>query len=276
MAALRLRAHAKVNLGLSVLARRGDGFHEVETAMVRIDLHDVVTLEPTDGAVTLVRKGIEVPDGAANLAVRAAEAYLRAARASGGVRIGLDKRIPVAAGLGGGSSDAAAVLRGLASLMPAGVQTEPLARGLGSDVPFFLADVPAALARGRGERLEPVAVPPLRMLLIDPGVPVTAAEAYAALQSFTPRLRLEKILGRLERGEEPGLINGLQPGVVRAHPEIRAALDALRAAGLRGVLMSGSGSTCFALVDGDDQEARAADRIRREHPAWRLVVARTL
>lgn len=270
------RAHAKVNLGLSVLARRGDGFHEIETLMARISLHDEIRLEPTDGGVELTVEGAELPTDDGNLAVRAARAYLASAGSDAGVRLHLRKRIPIAAGLGGGSSDAAAVLRGLDAAIGADVDLAALAKALGSDVPFFLADVPAALARGRGERLEPVDLPPLDLVVLSPPEPVSAAEAYAALQSFTPRLKLGPLLERLRRGEEPGLVNALQPGVVRAHPVVREAIRALRDAGLRGAGMSGSGSSCFGLATDAAEAERIAARLEAAYPAWSAVAVRSV
>ncbi|MEJ2665725.1 MAG: 4-(cytidine 5'-diphospho)-2-C-methyl-D-erythritol kinase [Deinococcales bacterium] len=264
------RAHAKVNLGLSVLARRGDGYHEIETVMVSLALHDEVAARVVASGVRLVVEGAELSAGEDNLAVRAARAYLGAARASAGLALRLRKRIPVAAGLGGGSSDAAAVLRAAARLLPADVDLLALGRALGSDVPFFLSGLPAALARGRGERLEPLSLPPVWLVLAFPGVPVRAADAYQALQSFTPRLRPEALVQRLQSGGDPGLVNALQPGVVRAHPVVRDVVKSLRAEGLRGAVMSGSGSCCLALA-ADEQAAReAAERLRAGHPGWTI------
>lgn len=269
------RAHAKVNLGLSVLARRGDGFHEIETLMARISLHDELSVTLTDSGVVLAVEGADLPTDDGNLVVRAARAYLHAAGSERGVRMRLRKRVPIAAGLGGGSSDAAAALRALAALLPADVDTALVAAGVGSDVPFFLADVPAALARGRGERLEPVAVPVLDLVLAFPGEAVSAAEAYASLQSFTPRLRLGALLERLAAAEEPGFVNALQPGVVRAHPVVREVVRALRAEGLRGVSMSGSGSSCFALAAGAAAAEHSATRLAAAHPDWTVLAVRT-
>src|SRR5690606_27267931 len=149
------------------------------------------------------------PQGADNLAVRAAEAYLAAWRevtgaASPGVRLRLTKRVPVAAGLGGGSADAGATLRALANLLPADLDLAAFALRLGSDVPFFVLDVPAALAKGRGERLTPVEVPAAHLVLATPPLAVSAAEGYASLVGFSPRLRHEQALAALARGEEPG------------------------------------------------------------------------
>lgn len=277
-------AHAKVNLGLAVIARRGDGYHEVETLMARIALADTVRVrlvgEPRVEATMTYQEGARdasLPGGRDNLAVRAAEAYLEARRAADprapalGAHVYLDKRIPVAAGLGGGSSDAAAVLRALAALAPARVDVEGLARSLGSDVPFFLADVPLALARGRGERLTPMDVPSIAstpLVVANPGFGVSAGEAYAALVGFTPRLRAARLLERLEAGEEPGWSNALQPGVLRVRPKIREVLAALRDAGLRGATMSGSGPTCFAVARSVAHGSDASRALAEAHEDW--------
>lgn len=299
----RERAHAKVNLGLAVLTRRGDGFHEIETLFARLALHDDVSVRVLEqgGATELV---VEVEDkagtlpgaelvsgGADNLMLRAAELYLQAykgalegtphpgeRRVLAGLRLRLVKRIPVAAGLGGGSADAAAVLRALHRAdAAAGVGGEPavsaadlagIALELGSDVPFFLSGWQAAKARGRGERLEQVIVPPLNLVLINPRLVISAGQAYADLVGYTPRLRTDRALARLAEGLEPGWSNGLQPGVLRAHPGLREVLTALREAGLKGVLMSGSGSTCFGLAPSVEAAEQAARQLAEQHPAW--------
>ncbi len=268
------RAHAKVNLGLSVLARRGDGYHEIESLMTRVSLADDVCVVRDGTGVVVSVEGAELPTDDRNLALRAARRYLEAAGAVDiGVAIELTKRIPIAAGLGGGSSDAAAVLRALRTLVPADVDLERLALELGSDVPFFLAGHAAALARGRGERLEAVPLPKLALVLAYPGEAVSAAEAYGALQSFTSRLQLDALLEKLRAGTEPGFVNALQPGVVRAHPVVREVIKALRAEGLRGVSMSGSGSCCLALAPDRAEAEDAAQRLRAAHPLWTVVAA---
>lgn len=270
------RAHAKVNLGLSVLARRGDGYHEIESLMARVSLADDVRVTLQGEGPVLAVRGADLPTDDRNLALRAARRYLAAAGAAEvGVAIELHKRIPVAAGLGGGSSDAAAVLRALRELVPAEVDVERLALELGSDVPFFLAGHAAALARGRGERLEPVALPTLSLVLVYPGEAVTAGEAYGALQSFTSRLGLATLLEKLRAGAEPGFVNALQPGVVRAHPVVREAIKALRAEGLRGVSMSGSGSCCLAVAPGPVEADDVAQRLQAAHPLWTVEAVET-
>lgn len=300
-------AHAKVNLGLAVLTRRGDGFHEIETLFARLELRDAVSVEVLGPAAAPGNRHefrVEI-DGAAgdlpgaellgaeddNLMLRAAERYLQAYAsaveganrpagppAAPGLRLRLVKRIPVAAGLGGGSADAAAVLRALHRAdSAAAAGGEPsvsaadltgIALELGSDVPFFLSDWQAARARGRGERLEQVRVPPLHLVLANPRVAISSGQAYADLVGFTPRLRTERALTRLAEGLEPGWSNGLQPGVLRAHPELREVLTALREAGLKGVLMSGSGATCFGLAPSAEVAVQAAHRLAEAHPNW--------
>src|SRR5690606_33591420 len=223
------RAPGKVNLGLAVLTRRGDGFHELETLFARLELADeleLALLRDRPGEVDMSVEADPYPG---------APEWFAASVAA----------LPADAGLGGGSSDAGAARRALVRLVPGEVDVPALALELGSDVPFFVSGASAALARGRGERLLPAAVPALPLVLAKPALTVSAAEAYAALVGFTGRLGHEAALAALARGEEPGWRNGLQAGVMRAHGEVRELLKDLRDLGLRGVLMSGSGPTCF-------------------------------
>ncbi len=287
-------AHAKVNLGLAVIALRGDGYHELETVMARVGLADELRIRvaETGGAGSdAVRLTVDVAPGLPgagalgpaedNLASRAAETYLRERRAAdaGAPRVGVDlhlaKRIPVAAGLGGGSADAGAVLLALAELLPAGVDVAAVARSLGSDVPFLTTTAPAALARGRGERLAAVEVPRLHLVLANPGGQVSAAEAYANLVGFTPRLRFDKAVANLAAGAEPGWPNGLQPGVLRLLPGVRAVLGALREAGLKGALLSGSGPTCFGVARDAEHAGSVAAALAAARPDWWVMADRT-
>ena len=272
---LTLEAPAKVNFGLHVLARRGDGYHQIDTLLAKLELADTLVVWPAadgvSGEVSTPRgPGFNPPlamDGN-NLVVRAARLYLDAIGAPGGVRMRLEKRVPISAGLGGGSSDAAAALTCLARLYPGEVDLAPLALEVGSDVPFFLQESPAARGRGRGERLTPMDVPPVPLVLVNPGVAVSAAEAYAALQNFTPRLDVDAIVARLERGEDPRARNALQPGVMLAHPQVREALLALRDVGVSGACMSGSGPTCFGVAASRDEAHRLATEIAADRPGW--------
>ncbi|MEX2502975.1 MAG: hypothetical protein WD336_11410, partial [Trueperaceae bacterium] len=196
-------APAKTNLGLRVAALRGDGFHEIDTLFVALDLHDdvTVTVRPAEDGLTRVTGSVRAGDGVeeaglppmndANLAARAARAWTEASGEPLSVRIDLVKRIPVAAGLGGGSSDAAAVLRALHALRPTQVDLAGLAKRLGSDVPFFVAGHAAARGRGRGERLRAWTLPIRSLVLANDGTPVPVADAYRALTGFGPPIDWE-------------------------------------------------------------------------------------
>ena len=273
---MQLDAHAKVNLGLSVLGRRNDGFHELDTLMVRLALCDTLTLAPTDHGITLAVTGTDLglsPEQ--NLAYRAAELYLREAGVTGGVGIALEKRIPVAAGLGGGSADAGAVLRGLKQLYPADIDVLALAAQLGSDVPFFTADLGAARATGRGEVLEPITVPELHLVLVNPGVGVSAGAAYGRLDKVTEPLALQTVLRQLGQNEQPDYFNALTDGVVGLEPVIGEVSAILRQTGLKGVLMSGSGSTCFGLADGQHGAQLVAATLQEAYPEWWVLATYT-
>ena len=273
---LELKAYAKVNLGLNVVAKRGDGYHEIDTLMAKVSVYDTVRLGP-NSSITLDVRGADLGEQEDNLAFRAAKLYFEATQQGGGVHITLEKRIPVAAGLGGGSSDAGAVLRGLSQLYPAdGIDLFDLAKTLGSDVPFFVSDLSAARARGRGEKLEPIDLPELHLVLLNPRVPISAKTAYENLQNFSPRLKLDDLLKNLQAGEEPGYLNALQPGVMLREPYIREVITALRLEGLRGVMMSGSGSTCFGLAKDETQAQEVEVKFEAMYPNWWVKAVRTL
>lgn len=271
-----IKAHAKVNLGLNIIAKRGDGFHEVDTLLARLELHDELILEPKDQDVSLTIENADLPTDNKNLAYRAAKLYLKAANEARGIRIHLRKNIPLAAGLAGGSSDAAAVLRGLAKMYPSSVDLMEIAKELGSDVAFFVHDLAAARARGRGEKLESVTLPQLYVVLVNPGIHISAKEAYDNLQNFSARLKLESIQEKLANNQEPGYLNALQPGVMLLYPKVREVLTALRQTGLRGVMMSGSGSTCFGLANSLEDAETIAVRLRAEYPAWWIRATYTM
>jgi 4-diphosphocytidyl-2-C-methyl-D-erythritol kinase len=276
---VRAPAPAKLNLGLRITSRRPDGTHELESVFVPLDLADRVAVEVSDAAapsVTLalareVQEAVgDVPADRRNLAARAAERFLDAAGLACAVKIRLAKRIPVAAGLGGGSSDAGTVLRGLADLFPGALEGAALARiarGLGADVPFFLDPRPA-LVRGVGERIEPLTgLPALSLLLANPG----GGEA-----------RLGPLLGG-GRGSPPDpaffraldrvLENDLEPAAVRLCPPVARLRDRLRALGAPAVGMSGSGPTVFAAFEGPAAARAALERAAFEPPIWARVAA---
>jgi 4-diphosphocytidyl-2-C-methyl-D-erythritol kinase len=245
--------------------------------MVRLDLADTLTLTPRAEGVTLEVTGEHatgVPTDASNLAYRAAELYLQAANISKGIGLMLEKHIPVAAGLGGGSADAAAVLHGLAELYPAGLDLFPLATQLGSDVGFFVFDVTAARAQGRGEVLEHLFVSKLNLVLVNPGVAVSAKDAYGYLQRTSDGLDVSGITACLHDGREPSIHNDLEAGVTSYHPAIAEVLAALKKADLRGVSMSGSGSTCFGIANDPEHAQRVADELAEAHAGWWVRAAK--
>ncbi|ADV66701.1 4-(cytidine 5'-diphospho)-2-C-methyl-D-erythritol kinase [Deinococcus maricopensis] len=274
----RYFAPAKVNFGLSVLGLRADGYHELHSVMVPLSVGDELDIEPA-ADLTLSVVGADLPTDERNLVYRAARAYLDAAGRPGGARITLHKALPLASGLGGGSSDAATTLLALARLYPARVDLPALALRLGADVPFFLLGR-AALAEGVGERLLPVPMPCTHMVLVNPGVEVSARDAYRWLdaeEAFTGPLDLEGLAGALTTGRAVPYVNALQGPVVARHAPIAAALATLAGtAGLHSPLMSGSGSTCFALARTAEAAHAAAAQVRAAHPAWWVRAAHTL
>ncbi|WP_234554566.1 4-(cytidine 5'-diphospho)-2-C-methyl-D-erythritol kinase [Thermus caliditerrae] len=252
-------AVAKVNLGLSLLGRRPDGYHELHTLFAALSFGDRLFLEP-------IPEGIEFRGryGRRNLAYRAAEAYLEAAGWPGGVRIVLEKALPEGAGLGGGSSDAAQVLLGLTELYPAEVDLPALALALGADVPFFLQGG-VAEARGVGERLRPLALPSLPVVVFAPGLRLPTPRVYGEVKphDFGPDLPVAEIVAALEAGEEPPYWNSLEGPAFRLYPELKEVKARLRALGLRGVLMSGSGSAFFGFAQSPEHAQEVVAVLRR-------------
>ena len=276
-------APAKVNLGLRVAARRGDGYHEIDTLFATVEIGDRLRLTRTSGGVSGAAndrreagpRAEALPVmGPANLAHRAAEAWLEAAGRKGGVHVELDKRLPIAAGLGGGSSDAGAVIRAMARLWPAEVDPLAIASRLGSDVPFFAAGHGVARGRGRGERLAPRTLPGRWLVLVNPGVAVPVAVAYGELMAFGPPQDWDAVAAAWSEGQTPRWRNDLQAGVLRRHPEVRAAWTALRDAGAGAPMLSGSGATCFGLADDEEHARRLARELSSARPDWWAVPAR--
>lgn len=276
-----LSAAAKVNLALEILGKRADGYHEIATVLMAVDLSDRVVLEDAESIECRTSAG-GIPTDAANLAVRAALALRGAAGTAGGVRIGLDKRIPVAAGLGGGSSDAAAVLVGLNRLWRLGWPARrlaALATTLGMDVPFFLRGG-AALGTGRGEALERAPSAPLAFVLVNPRSGVSTAEAYARVTApmYSDGARARAMVAALGSREiarvASSLYNGLEPAVTEIEPEIGRMKAALLAAGALGAVMSGSGPTVFGVARSFEHARQIRARLTR--PSWECWAVRAL
>lgn len=266
---LHALAPAKVNLYLEVLGKRADGYHEVETLMVTVDLHDELTfVEDPSGRIALRCDDPSLPTGPENLVVKAAERLRARAGVAKGASIGLRKAIPAQAGLAGGSSDAAATIAALDRLWGLGLGPEALdavAAEVGSDVSFFRHG-PAAVCRGRGEVVTPLALGRrLSLVLVCPPAGVSTAEAYRHLAIPDRPRSIEPILEALRSADSAalgrGLFNRLQPVAERLVPglaRVREALQSLVPSHLDGHLMSGSGSAYFGLArDRDAAEAAA-------------------
>lgn len=261
---------AKVNIFLKVLSRRPDGYHEIYSLMQPVSLYDVIEISLSPGSSTHVRcKGYGVPEGRSNLACRAAEAFLEKTGVDAGVDIHITKNIPIGAGLGGGSSDAAGVLMGMNAMTGSGLSDldlMALGAGLGSDVPFFILRGPA-LASGRGEALRRVKTPHCHYVLVNPSIHVSTEWAYANLD-LTKKAKdntltyseadfssAEKLAGILE--------NDLEAVTAQRYPEIGLIKDALAGYGADGSLMSGSGSTVFGVFSDATRAQTAFERIRK-------------
>lgn len=280
MTTVHLKAPAKVNFRLDVLGKRPDGYHDVRMVMQRIDLCDDITiaLTATPGIrVTCGKAG--VPDGPGNIAWRAADALLGLANDKPGIDITITKRIPVAAGLGGGSSDAATVLMGVNELLGLGLSDARLMEigvGLGADVPFFVFKQPA-LAEGVGERLTPLeGIPTVWLALVNPNVHVSTAWAYQNLQ-LTDRSTGDTIPRFYGNVAElcAILANDLETVTITRFPVIREIKERLVACGAMAALMSGSGPTVFGVFDDEAVARRCVAALGRE-AAWFATAVRTL
>ena len=280
MKTLHLKAPAKVNYRLDVLRRRPDGYHELRMIMQRIDLCDdvVIALTDTPGiTVTCGRQG--VPDGPGNIAWRAADVLLQMTGRQEGLDIVITKNIPVAAGLGGGSSDAATVLMGVNELLGIKLSDERLMEigvKLGADVPFFIFKK-SALAEGIGERLTPVVgLPSLWLVLVNPNVHVSTAWVYQNLQLTTDKVPpIISLLYSSITDVCAVLANDLETVTVEQFPVIAEIKKRLLDAGACGSLMSGSGPTVFGIFDGEASARQAAQTLAAES-AWFVTAVKTL
>jgi 4-diphosphocytidyl-2-C-methyl-D-erythritol kinase len=275
-------APAKVNLVLRVGPPRPDGFHDIASLMVPLDVGDDVEVRVSArrGPVTCTVPGHPELCGPSNLGHRAAEAFRRRFGVERGVAIRITKRTPITAGLGGGSSDAAAVLRCLAracAVRDASALAE-VGLSVGSDVPFFLGPGPA-WAEGRGERLHPVEVPSRHLVLVyprDPGLAIRAGDAYRWLDQDRAGRPVPR-LPRRPRQAGPTLTgNDLQPPCIDRHPALGRLLGLLERSGSSVAMMSGSGPTVFGLFDGRLAARRAAAAVEaQEGEDVRVFLART-
>lgn len=266
---------AKLNLDLRVLYKRPDGFHELRTIFQTINLHDTLAIGFESQTRTRIEleSSVEIPD---NLVVRSVKLVLEHLRVSGEVRLALTKRIPIGAGLGGGSSNAAAVLLALPALIGKPVPYPELVRlgeSLGSDVPFFLRGG-TAVGLGKGTELYPLPDQPGRAaVVIAPGIHVSTALAYQGLNRTLTQGGVSPILGEFQtvawelhstRPSELPLKNDFEDSVFRAHPRLGQLARRLRRLGARPVRMTGSGSALFGMFESVAAAAAAAGQFPEE------------
>lgn len=280
---VRIAAHAKANLFLRVLAREESGFHSIETLFTLLELADELVVERTASGIELDVQGADTGPTEENLAYRAARLMLDATGQRFGVRLALDKRIPVQAGLGGGSSDGAAVLHAVNHLASNAVPRHEilqLAGRLGSDVPFFASGAPFAVGWGRGERLFRLAAPPsAAVLLLVPPHGVSTKEAYGRLDAARSRdVRRGAVVLDAEAFATWGGVgrlggNDFETVIFAQHPALREAFERLAATGPLAVRLSGSGSALIAVYRNPEQRDGAALQMgERDH---RLIKTKT-
>lgn len=288
---ISIRTPAKINLGLRITGRREDGYHLLESIFVPIDLYDEVEIELSPGPDAIEFDLVENPvselppalrivsAGSDNLVVRAARAFREATGLTGRIRLALHKSIPAGAGLGGGSSDAGAVLRGLSSLAAdRGVQVPMLADvalGLGADVPFFLAPTPS-LVTGIGELIEPIpGMRALHLVIANPGISVATADVFRVADELPDSLTTPeagstmRAISRLN-GESDGwvhalgdlVVNHLETAAIRICPSIERLLSRMKVAGAVAASMSGSGATVFGVFESAEQAVKAVESLR--------------
>ncbi len=293
---ITVAAPAKVNLRLRVGPREPSGFHALDTLFCALHLADSVIVRPGEapepaldvGYARPLTQAPEMGPPGANLAVRAARAFAERAGVENGPEIRLVKRVPAGAGLGGGSSDAAAVLRAMRRLHPDTLAPDDLmALGteLGSDVPFFVMGAPFAHGTGRGERLAALAPLPARpVVVVIPDFPVATAEAFRWLDQD----RNEQGVTAPDVPDQPthgtelsweaiarDAVNDFEAPVFRRHPELEAIRHRLRENGARPALLAGSGSTVFGIFDDGGEARAAADALEALDPSLRVLVTRT-
>lgn len=284
-----LPSFAKLNWTLRVLGRREDGFHELRTIFQTVTLHDQISFTARDDAqLKLTCDAPDVPDlplDERNLILRAARALREQSGSQRGASIHLEKVIPAEGGLGGGSSNAAVTLLGLAHLWNIETnkrQLEKIAASLGADVPFFLTGG-TALGIGLGTEVKPIEeVDAGHLLIVKPEAKVSTAEAYKSLNASALTKVGSDIILSISRADErfadsypSGLHNDFEPVVFQQQPEIARARNALLTVGARAALLAGSGSSVFGVFDNQTAQAGAVDALREEQ-GWRLFPCATI
>ena len=286
MAILEVPAHAKINLSLDVLNKREDGFHELRMIMQTVELHDTVRIETTDDdGITLECDIKWVPRDGRNTAWKAAQLLMDYCGIRGGIKIVIEKRIPIAAGLAGGSSDAPAVLRGLNKLFSTGLdnnELRALGRQVGADVPYCI-EGGTELAEGIGERLTPLPdCSGIDIVLIKPRISVSTAWVYGNLKAAEimqgDRPDTELIMKSLAANDIPMVAahmkNVLELVTIPRYGIVQEAKDLLLRTGALGSMMSGSGPTVFGIFSDPNTATKACDVLSDDH-RWQCYRTRT-
>ncbi len=278
---IRILSPAKINLFLHVISKRPDGYHELETLMCCISLYDQITLRFTGQRIAVNCPFTGVPEDETNLAYKAARLFMDEFNTSAGVMISIDKKIPVGAGLGGGSSNAASVLSALNRHFKypfSENQLMMMGSRIGADIPFFIFRKPA-LATGIGEKLSPFSgLFPYHVLLIDPRIPVSTAAVYNNLNlglTKSEKKLKDSAANKDKFDVARHLKNDLETVTERWHSDIGAAKQALLNHGAKGALMSGSGSAVFGLFSGEKELQRAHDHLSG-NKRWRFFIAKLI
>ena len=281
MKEISVKALAKINLGLDVVRRREDGYHEVKMVMQTIHLFDRLEMKKTAGGITMTTNLSFLPTNENNLVYKAAKLLMDEFQVKGGVDIHLEKFIPVAAGMAGGSSDAAAALVGINRLFKLGLSQKELmdrAVNIGADVPYCVMRG-TALAEGIGEKLTRITqVPDCFVLIGKPGINVSTKAAYESLQldKISSHPDIDGMIGDIERGDLLAMTqkmgNVFEPGIIEKYPVIGEIKALMESHGALKAMMSGSGPTVFGIFD-DREKMEAAAEVLRESRLAKTVFA---
>jgi 4-diphosphocytidyl-2-C-methyl-D-erythritol kinase len=283
MSSLTLKANAKINLYLDIKSKRQDGYHNIQTVFRRLDLADRLTISKAKRSITINCRHPEIPIGYANLAYKAAKLIIQAYRLKTGLQIKISKKIPVAAGLGGGSSDAAAVMTAINRLFDIGIPKKRmmlLAAKIGADVPFFVSGYDCALGSGIGDRLKEIKDPAKsHVLLLVPNIKIYTKTIYKTVSlPLTKAPRSVNIIARFltgqrSRSKDLALYNRLEDIVLPLYPVVKKARKAM-SRHTKNVLVSGSGPTVFGLFH-NRKEANKAKSKLKDNSRWRLFLTTT-
>lgn len=282
MQMLTLYAPAKVNLRLDVVGKRSDGYHEIRNLMERVSIHDEIDIKIVEKGLQVTCDNEDVPDDESNIAFKALKEILAYSSRNVGVEVHIKKKIPVASGMGGGSSNAAAVIKGINHLLKLRLSKEKLIKigfKVGADVPFFLFEGPA-LAKGIGEQLKKIrSMPKLLFLIVNPGIRISTKAVYQKFNVDRNGEEPEELpsIYRTKRDVAKILFNDLERVTIREFPVIGQIKEDLIKNGAIASLMTGSGPTVFGIFSDKNSLAKAFEKIgKKSKEGWRVFMAENL